>query len=75
MESSVCLIGFSTRVHTCRSVYGMAGLANMLSVEALYDVSLLNCRPSIVAAALLYAERRVRGAIPFWPSMLAKLTG
>jgi pentatricopeptide repeat domain-containing protein 1 len=28
----------------------------------------------VVAAALLYAERRLRGAVPFWPSMLAKLT-
>ena len=53
----------------------MAGLGIMLSVEALYDLSLLNCRPSVVAAALLYAERRVRGAVPFWPSMLAKMTG
>ncbi|GAX79992.1 hypothetical protein CEUSTIGMA_g7432.t1 [Chlamydomonas eustigma] len=56
-------------------VYGMAGLAIMLSVEALYDASLLNCRPSVVAAALLCAERRARGAVPFWPSMLARLTG
>ena len=47
----------------------------MLAVEAQFDTSLLNCRPSVVAAALLYAERRQRGAVPFWPSMLAKLTG
>jgi hypothetical protein len=47
----------------------------MLAVEAMFDMSLLNCRPSIVAAALLYAERRQRGAVPFWPSTLAKLTG
>lgn len=53
----------------------MAGLPIMLAVEALFDMSLLNCRPSVVAAALLYAERRQRGAVPFWPSMLAKLTG
>jgi pentatricopeptide repeat domain-containing protein 1 len=47
----------------------------MLAVEAVFDMSLLNCRPSIVAAALLYAERRQRGAVPFWPSTLAKMTG
>lgn len=58
-----------------QGVYGLAGYAIMMSVEALYDVSLLNCRPSVVAAALVYAERRLRGAVPFWPSTLAKLTG
>ena len=29
----------------------------------------------MVAAALLYAERRLRGAVPFWPTILAKMTG
>jgi hypothetical protein len=53
----------------------MAGLPIMLAVEALFDIALLNCRPSAVAAALLYAERRQRGAVPFWPTMLAKMTG
>lgn len=58
-----------------QGVYGMAGFSIMLAVESLYDLSLLNCRPSVVAAAILYAERRLRGAVPFWPSMLARLTG
>lgn len=58
-----------------QDVYGMAGFAIMLAVESLYDLSLLNCRPSVVAAAILYAERRLRGAVPFWPSMLSKMTG
>jgi hypothetical protein len=53
----------------------MAGLPIMLAVESLFDMALLNCRPSAVAAAILYAERRQRGAVPFWPSMLAKMTG
>jgi pentatricopeptide repeat domain-containing protein 1 len=56
-------------------LYLVAGLPMMLAVEAQFDASLLNCRPSVVAAALLYAERRQRGAVPFWPSMLAKMTG
>lgn len=56
-------------------MYGIAGLPIMMVVESLFEVSLLNCRPSVVAAALLYAERRQRGAVPFWPSTLAKLTG
>jgi hypothetical protein len=47
----------------------------MLAVEALFDMNLLNCRPSMVAATLLYAERRLRGAVPFWPTSLAKMTG
>lgn len=58
-----------------QDVYGMAGFAIMLAVESLYDLSLLNCRPSVVAAAILYAERRLRGAVPFWPSMLSRLSG
>jgi pentatricopeptide repeat domain-containing protein 1 len=43
--------------------------------ESLTDMALLNCRPSVIAAAVMYAERRGRGIIPFWPSMLAKLSG
>ena len=43
--------------------------------QSLLDVALMNCRPSVVAAAVLYADRRRRGVIPFWPTMLAKLTG
>jgi pentatricopeptide repeat domain-containing protein 1 len=58
-----------------QSIYGLAGLAIMLVVESLFDMQLLNCRPSVVAAAVLYAERRQRGAVPFWPSSLAKATG
>jgi hypothetical protein len=53
----------------------MGGRAKQLSRDALRDMAFLNCRPSVIAAALLYVERRSRGAIPFWPSMLAKLTG
>ena len=43
--------------------------------ESLTDMAFLNCRPSVIAAAVMYAERRARGIIPFWPSMLAKLSG
>jgi len=43
--------------------------------ESVGEVTFLNCRPSVIAAAVIYAERRARGIIPFWPSMLAKLTG
>ena len=43
--------------------------------ESLTDMAFLNCRPSVIAAAVIYAERRARGIIPFWPSMLAKLSG
>ena len=43
--------------------------------ESIADLAFLNCRPSVIAAAILYTERRVRGIIPFWPSMLGKLTG
>ena len=53
----------------------LAGRAEQLTREALCDMAFLNCRPSVIAAALMYVERRARGCIPFWPSMLAKLTG
>lgn len=57
------------------SVSNIAGSVFNLVGCGLADPSFLNCRPSVVAAAVVYAERRFRGVIPFWPSMLAKLTG
>lgn len=57
------------------SVKNIAGSAFALVRGSLADTTFLNCRPSVVAAAVVYAERRSRGVIPFWPSMLAKLTG
>ncbi|KAK9842201.1 hypothetical protein WJX81_000257 [Elliptochloris bilobata] len=52
-----------------------AGEAVPLCRAALADAEFLNFRPSVLAAALLYAERRGRGALPFWPAALAQLTG
>lgn len=57
------------------SVQTLAGSAFSLVKEMLSDMTFLNCRPSVIAAAIMYAERRNQGVIPFWPSMLAKLTG
>jgi len=57
------------------SVQMVAGSAFALVGEMLSDMTFLNCRPSVIAAAIMYAERRNQGVIPFWPSMLAKLTG
>lgn len=56
-------------------VINITGSAFALVRGSLVDAQFLNCRPSVVAAAIIYAERRSRGVIPFWPSMLAKLTG
>ena len=53
----------------------VSGGAVALVERSMSDLTFLNCRPSVVAAAILYAERRSRGVIPYWPSMLAKLTG
>ena len=50
------------------------GGAHALLRETLADDGFLNFRPSKIAAAVVYAERRARGAIPFWPSVLAKMT-
>lgn len=57
------------------SAASLTGRASALVNDCLTDMAFLNCRPSVIAAALLYVERRSRGIIPFWPSMLAKLTG
>lgn len=57
------------------SIQTLAGSAFALVKEMLSDMTFLNCRPSVIAAAIMYAERRNQGVIPFWPSMLAKLTG
>eukprot|EP00210_Caulerpa_lentillifera_P008588 g8192.t1 len=58
-----------------KSVHAIAGAAPVLVQQSMTDLTFLNCRPSVVAAAILYAERRSRGVIPYWPSILAKLTG
>jgi len=58
-----------------RTAAEVAGNAVSLVERSMSVLTFLNCRPSVVAAAILYAERRSRGVIPFWPSMLAKLTG
>ena len=50
-------------------------LAGAQVTQSLPDIAFLNCRPSVIAAAIVYAERRSRGIIPFWPSMLSKLSG
>eukprot|EP00887_Chlorella_sp_A99_P002940 scaffold24.g2940.t1 len=59
-----------------RSARGAFGLLH----QTLQDGEFLNYRrgyfmPSVVAAAVLYADRRSRGAAPYWPSALARLTG
>ncbi|KAK9815102.1 hypothetical protein WJX73_007516 [Symbiochloris irregularis] len=56
------------------SVQMLAGSAFSLVRDSISDMAFLNCRPSVIAAAIIYAERRARGIIPFWPSMLSKLT-
>jgi pentatricopeptide repeat domain-containing protein 1 len=58
-----------------RVAEAISGDSVALCTECMSDTAFLNCRPSIVAAAVVYADRRSRGAIPFWPSALAKLTG
>lgn len=64
LQSSMHAFACVMCMRTCRQV-----------TEALTDMAFLNCRPSVIAAAVIYAERRARGIIPFWPSMLAKLSG
>ena len=53
----------------------LAGRSFALVDGCLTDMACLNCRPSVIAAAVLYTDRRARGVIPFWPTMLAKVTG
>ena len=58
-----------------RAVTGLAGGSLALATRALHDPHSLNCRPSAIAAAALVADRRARGVLPAWPSMLSKMTG
>ena len=46
-----------------------------LARAALQQSELLNYRPSVVAAAVLYADRLARAELPLWPSCLAHLSG
>lgn len=52
-----------------------AGAALELLPDAICDPELRKLAPSMVAAAVLVAGRRVAGRSPFWPSALASLTG
>ena len=49
------------------------GVFQLMS-QCLFDNDFLNYRPSVVAAGVLYAQRRASGQLPFWPSVLATLT-
>ena len=42
---------------------------------ALTNINSMTIRPSLLAAAALYADRRARGWVPAWPSAIAGLTG
>lgn len=42
---------------------------------ALTNVNFAGLRPSLTAAAVLYADRLARGRVPAWPAALAALTG
>uniref|UniRef100_A0A7S1SJL1 Cyclin C-terminal domain-containing protein n=1 Tax=Tetraselmis chuii TaxID=63592 RepID=A0A7S1SJL1_9CHLO len=53
----------------------MVKLPTRLTTESLTDTTFLNCRPSVVAAAILCSVRRCRGIVPYWPSVLSKMTG
>ncbi len=46
-----------------------------LARAALVQSELLNYRPSVVAAAVLHADRLARAELPLWPSCLAHLSG
>lgn len=52
----------------------MAGDALTIISETFYEASLVNFRPSLVAAAVLYLSRKAVGSSPFWPQALIKLT-
>jgi hypothetical protein len=58
-----------------KAAESLAGRAFSLVDDCLGEMAFLNCRPSVIAAAVLYTDRRARGVIPFWPTMLAKVTG
>lgn len=52
-----------------------AGEALTVITETFYEPSLVNFKPSLVAAAVLYLSRKKVGASPFWPQSLLTLTG
>lgn len=78
VSAAQCLNLFLARLGMRRlgreAAAALAGGAPALLREALAGREFLNCRPSVIAAAVVYADRRARGIIPFWPSVLAKMT-
>ncbi len=57
------------------AAFALAGCAMMLAASTVHSLPLLEFAPGMVAAAVLFTERRMRGLLPFWPASLAKLTG
>ena len=55
--------------------FRVAGDALSIISETFYEASLVNFRPSLVAAAVLFLSRKAVGSSPFWPQALVKLTG
>ncbi|GAX81604.1 hypothetical protein CEUSTIGMA_g9032.t1 [Chlamydomonas eustigma] len=57
--------------------YWNTGLADpmLLFREVVFEPEFMNYRPSVVAAAVLYASRTACGLVPSWPSCLLLLTG
>ncbi len=56
-------------------VQKMAGRAFAIIACQAARGTLLSCRPTVTAAAVLFVDRTSRGVIPAWPSTLLKLTG
>lgn len=48
--------------------------ARQLIMDVRCDSELLNYRPSVIAAAVLYCQRMHTGVTPYWPAALAGLT-
>ncbi|BDA45635.1 probable pentatricopeptide repeat-containing protein At2g31400, chloplastic at N-terminal half [Coccomyxa sp. Obi] len=60
--------------HRCTLLSAFLSL-KALARAALQQSELLNYRPSVVAAAVLYADRLAHAELPLWPSCLAHLSG
>ncbi|GMH35501.1 hypothetical protein BSKO_03369 [Bryopsis sp. KO-2023] len=64
-------LGYNSKM---TSDYHAVGSVFNLLQDALLRHEFLNFRPSVVAAALLFHDRKARGRVKFWPSSLAHLT-
>lgn len=58
-----------------KSVDRISKELNTIVFKTACSPNLIGCKPSHIAASILYVLRKMKGMVPFWPTALASMTG